>query len=90
MYLISSADLSETSGGVAITGGSKVPIIGGVSGLFVNGIPKKPSDNKRNQANIFKGLLLVFDKSENILLSEISHELFHHFFDNQLHLLIAL
>uniref|UniRef100_A0A0R3S155 Small ribosomal subunit protein mS26 n=1 Tax=Elaeophora elaphi TaxID=1147741 RepID=A0A0R3S155_9BILA len=50
------ADLSETSGETAITSGSKVPAVGGVSGLFVNGIPKKPSDNKRNQTNIFKGV----------------------------------
>ncbi|KAL4002541.1 WH2 motif family protein [Acanthocheilonema viteae] len=51
------ADLSETGGGTAITGGSKVSAVGGVGSLFVNGIPKKPSDNKRNQANVFKGVV---------------------------------
>uniref|UniRef100_A0A915PJ79 Small ribosomal subunit protein mS26 n=1 Tax=Setaria digitata TaxID=48799 RepID=A0A915PJ79_9BILA len=48
-------DLSETNNGAAV--GPKIPAVGGVGGLFVNGIPKKPSDNRKNQANVFKGMI---------------------------------
>ncbi|VDK44910.1 unnamed protein product [Gongylonema pulchrum] len=50
---------SESNGGSASAGGAKQLATGGVGDLFVNGIPKKPSDNKRMQANTFKGLLLL-------------------------------
>uniref|UniRef100_A0AAF5PPV5 WH2 domain-containing protein n=3 Tax=Wuchereria bancrofti TaxID=6293 RepID=A0AAF5PPV5_WUCBA len=51
------SDLSETNGRTTTTSGSKVSAIGGVNSLFVNGIPKKPSDNKRNQTNVLRGLI---------------------------------
>ncbi|VIO91725.1 Uncharacterized protein BM_BM7711 [Brugia malayi] len=49
------SDLSETNGRAITTSGSKVSAVGGVNSLFVNGIPKKPSDNKRNQTNVLRG-----------------------------------
>ncbi|EJD74833.1 WH2 domain-containing protein family protein [Loa loa] len=71
------SDLSETNDWTGISSGSKVPTVGGVSGLFASGIPKKPSDNKRNQANIFKGAIasppLLPKPSEMHSVKSISH-----------------
>lgn len=55
MVQVKVGGLSETSAGNFSVGTPKLHAAGGVGGLFVNGIPKKPSDNKKNQANIIRG-----------------------------------